>query len=692
MRIRHKLFILSLVQILSVTLNPIIAEQTEDEIRFFVSPHGNDQGKGTEKSPFKTLEKARNVIRTMRNNGEEEKVTVCLRGGTYWLKQPFLLGTEDSNVVYKAFESEVPVLSGGQKIDTWKMLNRNMAGVSEVAKGKIWVADIPKGWLFHYLFVNGERAERSKSVHDSWRKWPKDHQFILSEKGDEQFVRFEDKEQLKYLSSKGDVELVCIMAQYGIMGNVVVTDVDPDAGTVKWNSKQVYFRESRDPYERGYCFENALCFIDRPGEWAVDSEKGKVYYWPRPEEDMKTAQVIAPRLCELVRLQGDEKKQEYVRNVSMEGLTFIYTDRVPENKWPDEWLTRQWENVGASIYLTGTEKCRLYDCRILHSGSYGITINHYGQHNIIEKCEIGWTGSGGVFLEGYGPGTLDVNKYNRLVRNYIHDHGLGNYWHSPSVQIYQSGENEITYNLLQRSAYNGISMVGVHPDHLTQKKFFFPGTYEGLYHFWNQYKVRWADFPKEIQKGIRENTFKFDRTNTKDYLHARHNLVEYNIISEPHSKLNEGGAIYAFCLGVGNRWLNNVAFKSSAMPGSSIFALDDIAEYTTVKDNVYWINGVILDGVGARPNERGNDISGNIRVNFKREFEQKRSHDKKGKWYMDVEGREALDYLVNRITDKVKLLGGWPKNASVCIPGPSDEITQFGEELILPPGAHVTIE
>lgn len=668
-----------------------VVSAKDKPVEIFVSPQGNDAGRGTSKSPYQTLERARDAIRGLRAKGKADSATVWLRGGTYWMEQPFVLEPQDSYIVFKACENETPVLSGARQIEGWKPVTGKLTGMSPEAEGKLWVADVQPGWRFHYMFVDGRRAERSKAVHTPWRQWPKDHQFG-TDSTDRQVIRFENKAQLANLPSNGDLEMVCIMAQYGVMGNGVVTDIDPEAGTVRWNSKQVGLNDSRDPYERGYCFENALCLIDRPGEWAVDSEHGKVYYWPQEDENLATAQVLAPKLYELVRLQGNEAQNEYVRKVSFEGLTFIYTDRVPENEWPDEWLTRQWENVDAMVYLTGTEACRIYDCRLLHSGSYGVTINHYGQRNIVEKCEIGWTGSGGVFLEGYGPGTLDVSRGNRIVRNYIHDHGLGNYWHSPSVQIYQSGDNYIAYNLLQRSAYNGISMVGVNPETMSEAKCFFPGTYDGLFHVWSQHAIRWQDFSPEIQEGIRKDTFHFDRENVKPYLHTRNNLVEYNIISEPHTKLNEGGAIYAYSVGRGNKWMKNVTFKSSGMPASSIYALDNVVEYTTVKDNVYWIEGPILNGIGARSEERGNVISGNIRVNFKKEFEQRIQRETKGTWYENVEGREPLDRLVKEITDRVEQMGGWPEYADICIPAPGEQITRYGDDLLLPPGAHVTIE
>ena len=653
---------------------------------FYVSPKGDDANSGTMVKPFFSIEKARDEAR------KHKQSEIILRGGSYILKKTLLLEPQDSNTTYKAFLGETPVITGGRLIKGWKALKENRLEISRKARGKLWVADIPKGWLFHYLFVNGERAERSKSSHEFWRNWPKDFKQGTPSK-DGQPITFKNRKQLKYIPSNGDAEMVCITAQYGVMANGVITNVNPKKRTLVWNSRLLNITGSRNNLERGYRFENVLNFIDRPGEWAVDSTKGRVYYWPKNGEEMNEISVIAPKLNELVRLQGDEIGGKYVENVSFEGITFAYTDRLPENQWPDNWLCRQWENIDASLYFTGTKNCVVRDCRILHSGAYGITINHYGQNNRIENCEIGYTGSGGIFLEGYGPGTLDVNKNNVITRNYIHDHGLGNYWHSPSIQIYQSGHNTINYNLLQRSAYSSISMVGMHYLYMNDPRFFFPGSYHKgrQWHEWTFFCPRSQDFSQKIQDGIRNKTFKFDRESIKPYMHSRENIIEYNVISEPHSKLNEGGAIYAWCQGKGNIWRKNVIFKSRAMPGSSILALDDVAEYTTVVDNIFWINGTILNGVGARSGERGNVISKNIRINFQNKHE---AIIKKGlgTWWVNSLGREPMDKLLNEITLKVEKQGGWLGHPEVGIPKPGEPITKYGEQITLPPGANVTIE
>lgn len=661
---------------------------------FYVSPSGNDNNPGTIEKPFQTLQVARNALRASTVSGSK---TVILRGGIYSLAETLVLEPQDSETNYKAFPGETPIVTGGRAIKNWKRLKEKLPEIADEAKGELWYADVPKDWLFHYMYVNGQRAERSKSTDATWREWP--NEFTPGEPEKQgQLITFKDNSDLKYLPTNGDAEMVSIQRQYGVMANGVVRDVNYEASTIRWHSKQLnvntYGREGHRVKEHRYRFDNALCFIKKPGEWAVNSELGRVYYYPKEGEQMTSAEVVAPKLYELVRLQGEGEDGALVSRVEFHGITFAYTDRLPEDKWPSDWLFRQWENVDAMLFFEATERCVVKDCRLLHCGAYGITMRLYAQHNRIEGSEIGWTGSGGIFLEGYGPGLLDLNKNNHILRNHIHDHGLGNYWHSPSIQVYQSGHNRIAYNLMQRSAYSSISITSMKPDYMNAKRFAVPGHWEGQYNRWNVYRMRFTDFPEYIQDDILADKKYFDRKTFKAYTYTNGNLVEYNVISEPHSKLNEGGAIYAYSIGKENIWSNNAIFKSRAMPGSSILALDNVCEYTTIKDNVFWINGKILDGVGARSNERGNIINGNVRANYKKEFISRRGHDKigEGKWWVNDTGRSALDKLIKEITVDVEFQGGWIGNPKIGIPELGEEITKYGELLILPKGAHVTIE
>lgn len=72
-----------------------------------VSPDGDDSGKGTLASPFKTLEKARDTARA----SSAESVTVVLRGGKYYRTEAFTLDERDSGDSYIAYEEEIPEIT-----------------------------------------------------------------------------------------------------------------------------------------------------------------------------------------------------------------------------------------------------------------------------------------------------------------------------------------------------------------------------------------------------------------------------------------------------------------------------------------------------------------------------------------------------------------------------------------------------
>jgi parallel beta-helix repeat protein len=655
---------------------------------FHVALKGSDAtGDGSAQRPFATLEKARDAARV------EPGSTVLVHGGTYYREQPLMLTPADSGLTIKAFEKETPVVVGGLPVTGWKKLETEPSGVVKGAQGKLWVADIPKGWCPHFLYVDGAAMPRAKLHNGHWRSWPVNFTRGSSTL-DGQPVTFKSKDILKNIPGNGDVEMVCIMAQYGVMGNGVLTKVDAGAGTAVWNSTQTElgFR-TRDPNR--FTLENALPFIDKAGEWAVDSTAGKIYLWPE-SGDLASAKVVAPKAYELIRFQGDATAQKWVEKVTVSGLTLICTDRLPENQWSSEWICRQWEHPDAMVYFQGAKDCALTGNRLLNSGSTGVSLDQFCQGVRVEGNEIGRPGSDGVLLCGYGPGTLDVNRDNVVSRNWIHDMGQGNYWHSAGVQIYQSGHNRITGNLIQRSAYCGISIVGAKDTVLNNPNVFFrdnPADAGRQFKEWGMYGIRSQDFPEAMRDAVKAGKKPFNRETAKPYLHSRENLVEGNIVVEAEQLLDEGGAIYAYWCGKGNVWKDNLVFKSSGMPGSSILALDEVSEYFTITGNVIWVNGKAGCGtIGMRADERGNVIHDNIRAAVE-PAHRDAPHwvGVKRKFHIDEPGRESVYKLQQQIVDKVVAAGGWPGNPDTGIPKPGEAIKD-AKQRTMPKGSHKTIE
>ncbi|MBE9510767.1 MAG: right-handed parallel beta-helix repeat-containing protein [Bacteroidetes bacterium] len=654
---------LSVIFLLSLTFACNYSDQKE----FYISPYGNDNNKGTFEKPFLTLEKARDAIRLIKQEKglPEGGVTVFLRGGRYFLSQTFILGPDDSGsenapVRYCAFPGETPVLSGGFIINGWNLLTENLPEIDPVAKGKIWYASVEKNKLFHFLYIDGKMATRSRSInHDNWEEWSHDFTFGKPEKKG-QLILLKNKNILKHLPSNGDMEMTAIVKQYGVMGNGVITDIDTTKGTVYWNSSQLNLTPARDwePKE-AYRFENALYLIDEPGEWALNSKLGQVYYYP--SDSIGNAGIIAPVLCEIVRFQGDEEAEKWVHHIEFRGITFIYTDRLPENQWPHNWLKRQWENPDAMIFMQGVHDCILEGNRILHSGTYGIALDHYAQNMSITGNEIGFTGSGGIQIYGYGPGTKDVNHHNIIRRNYIHDQGLANYWHSPNIQIFGSGYNTISYNFLARSAYCSISIVGSHFKNMNNYQ---PeNSWNGQVDKWNAHNILWEDFPAEVIDSLKRGEKVFTKENFRKYIYSHNNVVEYNICVEPMQKLYEGGVLYAWCPGKNNEYRGNLIYGKKEMPGSSVIAMDDYSEYALIEDNVVWINGKILDVVGQRDYTLGTTIRNNYNVCLKPEYTSIRKRP--SEWWTDRKDIQPFTDLFRKICFVVKEEGGWTGHPSL---------------------------
>lgn len=72
-----------------------------------------------------------------------------------------------------------------------------------------------------------------------------------------------------------------------------------------------------------FCLVNALELLDQPGEWYQDYPSGRIYYYPRPHEDMTKAQVIIPALETLLTISGTLERP--VRNIHFQNISFEHT-------------------------------------------------------------------------------------------------------------------------------------------------------------------------------------------------------------------------------------------------------------------------------------------------------------------------------------------------------------------------------
>ena len=168
-----------------------------------------------------------------------------------------------------------------------------------------------------------------------------------------------------------------------------------------------------------YWVENAIEYLDEPGEWVVNTQEGRIYMWP--ENDVADMNVTAPFLQEFIRVEGSEDGP-FVSHLRFEGLTFTHGVR-DSLLAEDKGLQHDWEMYdkgNAVIRFRFAEECEVASCVIKSSSGTGIRLDLHCQRIKVTNNLLQHLGGGGIVLSGYGPGTKDVNKNNVVHDNYIH--------------------------------------------------------------------------------------------------------------------------------------------------------------------------------------------------------------------------------------------------------------------------------
>ncbi len=397
------------------------ADPSAQGVVYYVSTEGNDAWSGklaqpnTQHSdgPFASLVAARDAIRKLKAQGPlTQPVTVYVRGGTYTLPKPLVFtvadsGTEKAPISYTAYPGETPLLSGGRQITGWQ----------KARNGKLWQAQVPgvrEGkWYFHQLFVNGERRQRARTPNTGFFRI--DGQVMQGKPG----FKFREGDIQPEWAGQKDLDLVLLQAW--TVSRAHIAEVDASARTVTL-SREI----APNVQEEGahYWIENTFDALDSPGEWYLDRQSGKLYYWPMPGEDMKRAEVIAPVLTELVRFQGDTWGDgrpggiafEFnpVHDIRLQGLTLSYADwSMPGSGYVD---AQGGFTLRAAVEASDATSIAIENSVFKHLGQFAIELGKACKGNRIVGNEMTDLGAGAVKIgEPKDPNSSDEVTSGNIV-------------------------------------------------------------------------------------------------------------------------------------------------------------------------------------------------------------------------------------------------------------------------------------
>eukprot|EP01035_Chromulina_nebulosa_P041984 gene41983-56847_t len=229
-------------------------------------------------------------------------INIHLRSGDYQLSESLVFGANDGgkngfNVIYKAYNDEKPVITGGKQITGW----------TQVSGKNYWVADVPTSAgfasYFRNIWVNGKRAVQARSGFITFHAMNYDDPNTPQVR-DGFIVKSAD---LKDYTNLSDMRIF----QCGVFKHVEIPPLSilPITSTEKAIAlKQSSFLDWTNTYtyESPYTLRiiNAFEELDEGGE------------------NLSTAKIIAPTIDGLLKLQGSATTT--VSNIQFEGIRFEY--------------------------------------------------------------------------------------------------------------------------------------------------------------------------------------------------------------------------------------------------------------------------------------------------------------------------------------------------------------------------------
>lgn len=472
----------------------------------YVAKNGSDLNDGSKEKPYASVHMALRKARELRRLSDPSVkggIQIIVNEGQYYFYEPLLVrpedaGTAESPTMITAAPGTRPVFSGGVKVYGWKKTNEKVAGLPNEARGKLWVADIPtvggQRVEFRQLWVNNKKAVRATNLNDGKLER------ILAVDNDKQEMwipnpkfKFNDLDDLEFVIHQWWAIANLRVKSLERVGNKTkVTFHQPESLIEFEHPWPAPFIDKNKEYNgnSAFFFQGAAELLNQPGEWYADRKNGKVYYWPREGENLRTAEVIVPFLETIVQVEGN--KDMPVRHFGFEGINFQHTSwlrpshaghvplqagwyileayKLKEPGTPDKaklenqaWIGRQ----PSGVSVKNASHISFEKCRFEHMAATGLDLVTGVHHSRVEGNvfnDIGGTGIQAGFFGGpdfeahlpYDPqDRRELVHHIRIANNLISD-ATNEDWGCVGISVGIAHDINIEHNEVRDVNYSGI--------------------------------------------------------------------------------------------------------------------------------------------------------------------------------------------------------------------------------------------
>lgn len=431
---------------------------------FHVAAGGDDTHAGTASAPFASLERARDAVRALKE-GEafpEGGVTVWLHRGVYPRLAAFVLeerdgGASNARVVYRAVPGDDVRLIGGREIASGAFQpvrdEAVLARVDEAARGQVLVADLRALGISEYgnlpdaygdppaipeLFFDGQRMTLARWPNDGWA-----HIAEVIESGPAPWrnhasdqpgtFKYESDRPRRWQSAPG-VWLYGYWCFDWSSETIKAGSIDTERREITLVKPHGYGIGGGNPPPRRYIAINLLEELDSPGEYYLDRDAGRLYFWPpKPLAQGRAALSLATE--PVIRVEN-------ASFVTIQGLTIEMC-------------------AGNGIEMRDGRQNELLACTIRRTGHAGAIVDG-GLNHAVKACDIYETGMAGLHIGGGDRATLTPSGH-LVFNNHIHHIGERKRTHAYHLHLKGVGIH-VAHNLLHDAPHQSIGLAG--NDHL----------------------------------------------------------------------------------------------------------------------------------------------------------------------------------------------------------------------------------
>jgi parallel beta-helix repeat protein len=395
--------------------------------------------------PFESLEAARDRLREFKNSdGLLQALTVWITPGDYPRTTALQLTAEDSGsptapITWRAVEEGKTRLLGGAIVETFEPVTDAdlLARLPEVARAEVRVADLKAVGIADYgtpkrrgfgigagpmaleLFFNDQAMTPARWPNEGWAR------IAGVPEGQEGVFQFEEDRPAQW-SKVEDIWIHGYWTWDWADSYENIAAIDPATKTITTVAPHGVYGYKKNA--RFYA-QHVLEELDMPGEYYLDRDTGRLYFWP--PASLEGAEVAVTLLGDpFIVLDG-------ASNVIIDGLRFEY-------------------GRGQGVKMGGGTGNRIRNCAFANLGTLAVSLD--GIYNGVEGCTIYGTGEGGITINGGDRATLTPGA-NYAVSNHIYDYSRIARTYRPAVHLH-GVRNRAAHNHIHDAPHMAIGLSG----------------------------------------------------------------------------------------------------------------------------------------------------------------------------------------------------------------------------------------